>query len=200
MAYAITTYMHGYDWLVEVRHRRDPGRLLVGDPGDVAGPVARLLLDEPRRPRAQRSFSRLHPQLPHAVEVEPDLLRVRRRVRGVRPRRHRRRHDQHRDAVRVHPRVRRACGSCACERPEIPRDFKTPLVPLFPILGIVVCAGDDRRARAGRTGCGWRSGWRSAWSIYAFYGRKHSKLRAGITVNVGGGGPVTVGERPPPSQ
>ena len=25
-------------------------------------------------------------------------------------------------------------------RPDLPRDFRTPLVPLFPILGILVCA------------------------------------------------------------
>jgi APA family basic amino acid/polyamine antiporter len=85
------------------------------------------------------------------------------------------------------------------KHPEIPRDFKTPLVPLFPILGIVVCA-------AMIVGLGWTNWLRLAvWlviglAIYAFYGRKHSKLRAGITVNVGGGGPVTVGERPPPLQ
>jgi basic amino acid/polyamine antiporter, APA family len=85
------------------------------------------------------------------------------------------------------------------KHPEIPRDFKTPLVPLFPILGIVVCA-------AMILGLGWTNWLRLAvWlviglAIYGFYGRRHSKLRAGITVNVGGGGPVTVGERPPPSQ
>jgi len=72
-------------------------------------------------------------------------------------------------------------------------------VPLFPILGIVVCA-------AMIVGLGWTNWLRlGVWlviglAIYFGYGRKHSKLRAGITVNVGGGGPVTAGERPPPSQ
>src|SRR5450432_1427730 len=62
-------------------------------------------------------------------------------------------------------------------RPDLPRSFRTPLVPLFPILGIVVCAsmifglGIANWLRLG------------VWLvvglfIYAFYGRKHSKLRA----------------------
>jgi len=62
-------------------------------------------------------------------------------------------------------------------RPDLPRSFRTPLVPLFPILGIIVCAsmifglGIANWLRLG------------VWLvvglfIYAFYGRKHSKLRA----------------------
>ena len=34
-----------------------------------------------------------------------------------------------------------ACGSCADARPDLPRPFKTPLVPLVPILGILVSLG-----------------------------------------------------------
>jgi APA family basic amino acid/polyamine antiporter len=61
--------------------------------------------------------------------------------------------------------------------PEIPRAFKTPMVPLFPILGIVVCA-------AMIVGLGWTNWMRlAAWLavglvIYFGYSRKHSKLRA----------------------
>jgi basic amino acid/polyamine antiporter, APA family len=62
-------------------------------------------------------------------------------------------------------------------RPDLPRDFRAPLVPLFPILGIIVCAamifglGITNWLRLG------------VWLvvglvIYAAYGRKHSKLRA----------------------
>ena len=121
-------------------------------------------------------FSDVHPQLPHALQVEPDLLRVRRRVRRLRARRHRRRHDQHRHAVRVHAGVRRASGSCACASPKLPRQFRTPLVPLVPILGIIVCA-------AMIFGLGWTNWLRlGVWLaiglvIYFAYGRKHSKLR-----------------------
>jgi APA family basic amino acid/polyamine antiporter len=62
-------------------------------------------------------------------------------------------------------------------RPELPRDFRTPLVPLVPILGVIVCA-------AMILGLGWTNWLRlGVWLavglfIYAFYGRKHSKLRA----------------------
>jgi APA family basic amino acid/polyamine antiporter len=62
------------------------------------------------------------------------------------------------------------------KHPEIPRDFKTPLVPLFPILGIIVCG-------AMIFGLGWTNWLRlGVWlviglAVYGFYGRKHSKLR-----------------------
>jgi APA family basic amino acid/polyamine antiporter len=60
--------------------------------------------------------------------------------------------------------------------PELPREFKVPFVPLFPILGIIVCA-------AMIFGLGWTNWLRlGVWLviglvIYAGYGRKHSKLR-----------------------
>ena len=62
-------------------------------------------------------------------------------------------------------------------RPDLQRSFRAPFVPLFPILGIVVCA-------AMIFGLGIANWLRLAvWLvvglfIYAFYGRKHSKLRA----------------------
>ena len=77
-------------------------------------------------------------------------------------------------------------ASCSCaptfwilrvKEPNLPRDFRTPLVPLFPILGIIVCG-------AMILGLGWTNWLRlGAWlviglAIYAFYGRKHSHLRA----------------------
>ena len=60
--------------------------------------------------------------------------------------------------------------------PDIPRHFKTPLVPLVPILGIIVCA-------AMIYGLGWTNWTRLLiWLvigiiIYFSYSRKHSKLR-----------------------
>ena len=60
--------------------------------------------------------------------------------------------------------------------PDIPRHFKTPLVPLVPILGIIVCA-------AMIYGLGWTNWTRLLiWLavgviIYFVYSRKHSKLR-----------------------
>jgi len=62
------------------------------------------------------------------------------------------------------------------KQPTLQRDFRTPLVPLFPILGIIVCG-------AMIAGLGWTNWLRlGVWlviglCIYAFYGRKHSHLR-----------------------
>ena len=62
-------------------------------------------------------------------------------------------------------------------RPDLPRAFRSPFVPLFPILGILVCAsmifglGIANWLRLGV----WLA---IGLVIYAFYGRKHSKLRA----------------------
>jgi APA family basic amino acid/polyamine antiporter len=62
-------------------------------------------------------------------------------------------------------------------RPDLQRDFRSPMVPLFPILGIVTCASMI-------FGLGWANWLRlGVWLalgllIYAFYGRRHSKLRA----------------------
>ena len=66
------------------------------------------------------------------------------------------------------------------KEPELPRDFRTPLVPLFPILGIIVCG-------AMILGLGWTNWLRlGVWLviglvIYASYGRKHSQLRGRST-------------------
>jgi APA family basic amino acid/polyamine antiporter len=60
--------------------------------------------------------------------------------------------------------------------PELPRAFRTPAVPLVPILGIVVCASMI-------FGLGWTNWLRlGVWLaiglvIYFGYGRKHSRLR-----------------------
>jgi APA family basic amino acid/polyamine antiporter len=62
-------------------------------------------------------------------------------------------------------------------RPDLHRDFRSPFVPLFPILGIIVCAS----MIFGLGVANWlRLGvWLAiGLVIYAFYGRKHSKLRA----------------------
>jgi APA family basic amino acid/polyamine antiporter len=62
------------------------------------------------------------------------------------------------------------------KRPDLPRPFKTPLVPLVPILGIVTSLA----AMLSLPGKTW---WRLLiWLaigllVYAFYGRKHSKVR-----------------------
>jgi APA family basic amino acid/polyamine antiporter len=65
--------------------------------------------------------------------------------------------------------------------PNMPRQFKTPLVPFVPILGIIVCA-------AMIFGLGWTNWLRlGVWlligfAIYFGYSRKHSKLQQGRMV------------------
>lgn len=65
--------------------------------------------------------------------------------------------------------------------PDMPRQFKTPLVPLVPILGIIVCS-------AMIFGLGWLNwtrlgGWLAlGFVIYFLYSKKNSKLRQGKTV------------------
>ena len=60
--------------------------------------------------------------------------------------------------------------------PELPRQFKTPLVPFVPILGILVCA-------VMIFGLGWLdwlrlAGWLAlGFVIYFAYSKQHSKLR-----------------------
>jgi APA family basic amino acid/polyamine antiporter len=62
------------------------------------------------------------------------------------------------------------------KQPDLPRDFRAPLVPVLPILGIIVCGSMI-------FGLGWTNwarllGWLViGLLIYRFYGRKHSKLR-----------------------
>ena len=60
--------------------------------------------------------------------------------------------------------------------PDMPRAFKTPLVPIVPILGILVCG-------AMIAGLGWTNWLRlGGWLvigvvIYFLYSKNHSKLR-----------------------
>ena len=140
----------------------DSRRLLVGDPGDAPRPVARLLFDEPRRPGAEDLLGGA-PEVPHALQVEHAVLRVHGALRRVRSRRHRRRDDQHRDAVRVHARLRRRVDHA-----------RAPARARARLHGADAAGGgrarhpglrrDDFRARAGPTGCGSSAGWPSGWS------------------------------------
>ncbi|MGV3540513.1 MAG: APC family permease [Rufibacter sp.] len=62
------------------------------------------------------------------------------------------------------------------KEPNRPRPFKTPLVPLVPILGILVCLG----MMAGLPAETWYRllGWMAIGiAIYFFYGKKHSVIR-----------------------
>lgn len=61
------------------------------------------------------------------------------------------------------------------KQPDVPRPFKTPLVPLVPILGILICSGMivslDHRTQL--TALCWML---AGFFIYFLYGKSHSKL------------------------
>ena len=173
VAFAISKYMIGYELAGEARHRRDSRRLLVGDPGDAARPVARVLLDEPRRPACRRSSptstrSTARPtSRTGCSSSSPRCLRLR-------SRRHRRRDDEHRHAVRVHARVRRRLDparAAAGHPARLPRARRA----VVSTLGIVVCG-------AMMFGLGWTNWVRlGGWLviglvIYFGYSKQHSKL------------------------
>jgi APA family basic amino acid/polyamine antiporter len=67
-------------------------------------------------------------------------------------------------------------------RPDLPRPFRTPLVPLVPILGIITCGllmislPEDTWLRL----ILWMA---AGLLIYFFYGRKHSNIARGITAS-----------------
>ncbi len=62
-------------------------------------------------------------------------------------------------------------------KPDMERPFRTPLVPVFPIIGIALCAVPDDGPARRRPGSASWSGWWSGLVIYVFYGYKHSRLR-----------------------
>jgi len=67
-------------------------------------------------------------------------------------------------------------------RPDLERPFRVPLVPLFPIIGTLLCIYLMTKLSAATW---WRFG---AWLvvglvIYAVYGYRHSRLRRGEVIN-----------------
>ena len=158
----------------EVRDGRDPRRLLVGHPGDAARPVARVLLDEPRRPRAEDLLRAASP-VSHALQVEHAVLRADRTLRRLHPGGHRRRDDQHRHAVRLHARVRRSVDPARAATRTSSAGFTVPALPFVAVMGIVVCG-------AMIYGLGWTNWLRLiVWLViglvfYFGYGRRHSRL------------------------
>ncbi len=175
VAFAISKYMTGLRVAVQVRDGRDSGRVLVGHPRHAAGAVARVLLDEPRRPgaedllRSAPEATRRRTSRTCCSSCSPALFA------GVPAGEHRRRDDQHRHAVRVHAGLRRRLDHARAGGRTSPRGFTVPALPVVAILGIVVCG-------AMIYGLGWTNWLRLAvWLViglvfYFGYGMKHSRL------------------------
>ena len=61
-------------------------------------------------------------------------------------------------------------------RPDLPRPFRTPLVPLVPILGVITCLA-QMMALPFDTWMRLVIWMIAGFFIYFLYGRKHSKVR-----------------------
>jgi APA family basic amino acid/polyamine antiporter len=75
VAFAITKYMAGYEWLSRAVTVAILGRVLVGDSRDVARPIARLLFNEPRWTCAA-GLRAGAPEIQNTLQIEHDHLRL----------------------------------------------------------------------------------------------------------------------------
>ena len=116
VAYAITHYMHGYGWLAKF--------VTVAILAGFSSVILVMLLGQSRVFFSMRRdglvpavFSEVHPKFRTPYKSNLLFFVFVGAFAGVRPGRHRRRHDEHRHAVRVHPRVHRRLDP-ARARPE----------------------------------------------------------------------------------
>ena len=139
IAVGIDTRWPELGWLpaMIVKSAPSPGSR-VGDPGHAPGPAAHLLRDVARRPAAA-GLRRGAPAVPHAVRHHHAHGRRRRCSPRFFPIGLARRAGVHRHAARVRASCAPACSCCATREPELPRPFRTPLVPVRAVLGILVC-------------------------------------------------------------
>ena len=105
VVYAIKTYMHGYDWLAKF--------VTVAILAGFSSVILVMLLGQSRVFFAMsrdglvpKVFSETHPRFGTPYKSNLIFFVFVGAFAALRARRHRRRHDQHRDAVRVHHRVR----------------------------------------------------------------------------------------------
>ena len=94
----------------------------------------------------------IHPRF-RTPWISTTWLGFRRRLRRVDSHWYLGRTGQHWDAAGVRHRLRGRLG-VRIKRPDLPRPFKTPLVPLVPILGIVVSLGLMASLPGAARGCG----------------------------------------------
>ena len=117
--------------------------------GALAGLTSVLLVFQLGQPRIfmamardgllPRYFSRIHPRFrtPHVTTIWTGIVGWRRgdayRYRFVsRP-------NEHRDALRLRPRLLSGSSCLRRKDPNRPRPFRVPMVPVFPILGVLLC-------------------------------------------------------------
>ena len=130
------TYMHGYDWLAKF--------VTVAILAGFSSVILVMLLGQSRvfysmshDGLVPKVFSEVHPKFRTPWKSNLIFFVFVGAFAAFVPERHRRRHDEHRHAVRVHPRVRRASGSCAAGAPSC-------------------------RARSARRWCRWSRSWGSS--------------------------------------
>jgi basic amino acid/polyamine antiporter, APA family len=117
-------------------HAGRAGRAHQRDAGDAARADARALLHGQRRPVARQVFRRRPSQIPHPWKNTILVGLLAAIVGSVTPDRRHRQDGQHRNAAGLRDRVCIAVMVLAPDRSRPARPFRTPWVPLVPILGV----------------------------------------------------------------
>ena len=137
VAFAITKYMPGYEWLSKL--------VTVAILAGFSSVILVMLLGQSRvfysmshDGLVPKVFSEVHPRFRTPYKSNWLFFVFTALFAGVHSRRHRRRDDEHRHAVRVHAGLRRRLDH-ARRRPDIARGFTVPALPVVAILGILVC-------------------------------------------------------------
>ena len=173
VAFAITKYMTGYEWLSKLGDDRHSRGLLVGHPRDAARTVARVLRDEPRRPGAEGLLGR-----PPAYKTPWKSNMIFFVFTGL-------------FAAFIPGDIVGEMTSIGTlfafilvcigvwiirrRRPDLPRGFTVPALPVVSTLGVIVCG-------AMIYGLGWTNWMRlAAWLViglvfYFGYAKSHSRL------------------------
>ncbi len=175
VAFAITKYMPGYEWL----SKSVTVAILAGFSSVILVMLlgqSRVFYSMSRDGLVPKTFSDVHPKFRTPVQVEHSFLFVHRRLRRIHSGGHRRRNDQYWDAVCIHACLRRSLDPARLAS-RLERAFRVPAVPVVSTLGIIVCG-------AMIYGLGWTNWMRLlVWLViglifYFSYGKRHSRINA----------------------